>query len=479
MIKKILGGIVLASLLAGSVCGVVYGVKYNNLSKSEKVVSYDKQTKEIRDLQTQLAKAKGDCDTLQVSLDKMTAENTANYALVEELREEKASLEVEKSNLMAQTNADAATIADLEAQIEEKDSKIAELEATIAVNEETIATLTTDKNNLSARITQLETDLASITEENDDNLVQIALLEQQLLEAQNEVTRLSGLITDYENIKNEASQVIFYVGDKNVQTDAIKPNYCVTNLPTNETDTYRIDGWQLEDGTTVDPLTYPITEDTNFYAVYVNKYAVTFMDGETVVSSANVAADSFTWEIAPAKDGWTFEGWYLGNTKYTTEDTYALTGDVTFTAQYYKWEMIMEKYVSSRDYEAISNLFGSSLSASDITNGNGTLYNIYHMDTAFVAEENATYRVSGTITCLISSSICRHNYEFVGTVNELNHTWIVEDFISFNGTDAEFTMTYREDYFPYDGILPFHIVENTDNLMDAYLQNIERYVTLY
>lgn len=470
MIKKILGGIVLASLLAGSVCGVVYGVKYNNLSKSEKVVSYDKQTKEIRDLQTQLAKAKGDCDTLQVSLDKMTAENTANYALVEELREEKASLEVEKSNLMAQTNADAATIADLEAQIEEKDSKIAELEATIAANEEIIATLTTDKNNLSARITQLETDLASITEENDDNLVQIALLEQQLLEAQNEVTRLSGLITDYENIKNDASQVIFYVGDKNVQTDAIKPNYCVTNLPTNETDTYRIDGWQLEDGTTVDPLTYPITEDTNFYAVYVNKYAVTFMDGETVVSSANVATDSFTWETAPAKDGWTFEGWYLGETKYTTEDTYILTGDVTFTAQYYKWEEVVKYAVNiSGDFSGELDAFVGSSSAIYTDTSSTFLTYVENWN-----DDDSIYRVFGYANYVIPVGDAEGDYDFIGTISEIDGSTF--DGGKIGTTAFVFNLTYNDNLV--NGFSGFY-VDNLDGDIDGYTQTIERYVTLY
>lgn len=68
----------------------------------------------------------------------------------------------------------------------------------------------------------------------------------------------------------------------------------------------------------------------------VETVKVTFKDGETEVASVDVAKGS-TLELdkvpaAPAKDGYTFVGWYVGETKF--DGTITFDADTVFTAKY-------------------------------------------------------------------------------------------------------------------------------------------------
>lgn len=99
-------------------------------------------------------------------------------------------------------------------------------------------------------------------------------------------------------------------------------------------------GWATaENGTVVYPAGAEITAKNNIdlYAVWGDAYTVTFDNGG-VRSTADVAQNTAIGTKIPAdptKKGYTFEGWFNGETKLTAETV--IGGDVTYTA---KWTAI-------------------------------------------------------------------------------------------------------------------------------------------
>lgn len=270
MIKKIIGWLVLATLGAGSICGIVYGCKYHDLNNEYQTTDQLRNT--VDELNTLTRNLKIQVSALEAKEEELTTQN-------EELKLQVAELQTQ----VEENVGNAELVVELQAQIET-------LNATIEENNSKISTLTTERNNLSARVSelesqvaQLETTLENSEAENEDYVLQIATLEAQITSLQNEITRLNGLMADYEDMKNQAFEVNFYVGDSIVHTDAIKSGNFVEELPSVDLVKY----WKLEDGTQIDPLTYEITANTNFYAQTYEVGGYCFAFGSSTGSSIN------------------------------------------------------------------------------------------------------------------------------------------------------------------------------------------------
>lgn len=101
-------------------------------------------------------------------------------------------------------------------------------------------------------------------------------------------------------------------------------------------------GWSTEAGGAVvyaDGAEITVENDTDLYAVWGDAYTVTFVNDGKTTGTAVVARDT-TLAAAkmpenPTKKGYTFEGWFNGEDKLTTETT--ITANVTYTA---KWTPI-------------------------------------------------------------------------------------------------------------------------------------------
>lgn len=287
--------------------------------------NYNNVSAQLASKEEELAAKQNELDVANQTITTLTEERDS-------LQSEKTQLQADYNDLTERFNQQAVIINSKleeiqrkENIIKNKDEIIKSLNATIAENNTTIS--------------QLQADLDAITEENDENILQIASLETQITNLNNEIERLNGLIKEYEDLKDAASEVSFYLDGVSRVTYVVKNGDCVSMLPTIADTT--ILGYTLEDGTSVDPLTYTITEDTIFYIQAAAKYTATFKDGNSVVTTLIVEeGKNLAWPTAPVKDGWTFDGWYLGDEKYTEADTYSMNGDVTFTAQYYQWERV-------------------------------------------------------------------------------------------------------------------------------------------
>lgn len=99
---------------------------------------------------------------------------------------------------------------------------------------------------------------------------------------------------------------------------------------------YRFEGWFVTEGTTVTDTEWnfdkAVTEDITLTAKFTRLYKVTFT-GATVSEQQVVSGGRAVRPDDPAKEGYTFEGWYNGDTKWNFA-TDKVTADVTLTAKF-------------------------------------------------------------------------------------------------------------------------------------------------
>lgn len=107
-------------------------------------------------------------------------------------------------------------------------------------------------------------------EKTNQDQARIAELEARLAAQEETLTRLSGLIESYEEIKNGTYELSFKVDGKLYKTIAVVKNGNVKNLPNDpQKEGCAFEGW-VEEGneTLVDFTTYTATKDTTFLAKF-------------------------------------------------------------------------------------------------------------------------------------------------------------------------------------------------------------------
>ena len=314
--------------------GSVYEETSDKLNNYDGVIQmYKKKVEElnteITELRSNLSNITIEKNNLQNEIKSLTAERDKYLNDIDLLEKEKLSNNEKISLLNAQI-----------LELEDENETLAEDKSSLLLQ---VESLTKENNDKQTEIDSLNQQVATLNSSlnNANSLItekdnEISQLESDLLIQTNEVTRLNGLIDSYNEMASVSYEVQFYAGDTLLSACAVKSGEKVltTKIPTNEE--YRIDGWKLSDGTSVDPLNYEITEDTIFYADYVRQYNVTFIDGETTLFTGKLGTDRVSY-TAPEKDGYSFWGWIcsVDGKTYTDLSTYELTQDVTFYAQYY------------------------------------------------------------------------------------------------------------------------------------------------
>ena len=132
--------------------------------------------------------------------------------------------------------------------------------------------------------------------------------------------------------------VTFKDGETTVDTVMVNKGETVTaeKMPkVPEKTGYTFKGWFIgEDEFTGDTV---VNDNITVTAVYeINKYTVTFKDGENELGKAdvdyNTAIGAANMPADPTKEGYTFDGWYDGETKITAETV--VTGNITATAKF-------------------------------------------------------------------------------------------------------------------------------------------------
>ena len=132
-------------------------------------------------------------------------------------------------------------------------------------------------------------------------------------------------------------------GGTEVAAQKIKSGEKATEPTAPTKDGYTFDGWFTDSGfTTAFSFSSEITADITLYAKWIDAskptFTVTFsVDGATTTQTVEENAKA-TKPTDPTKNGYTFTGWYNGDSKFEFDT--AITANVTLTA---KWELITYK----------------------------------------------------------------------------------------------------------------------------------------
>ena len=144
-----------------------------------------------------------------------------------------------------------------------------------------------------------------------------------------------------------------------------KPPLSLPETPTKEG--YIFVGWYLDESLTQPYNGEPITEDMTFYAKFeIIRYTVTYDSA----GGSNVLAQTCDWNTTPpfaakpTRTGYTFLGWYDGDTAYTDANgrflVEGITANVTLTAKWKIQTFTVTFLVENEVYKTVTVEYGQS-----------------------------------------------------------------------------------------------------------------------
>lgn len=144
--------------------------------------------------------------------------------------------------------------------------------------------------------------------------------------------------------------------------DLIELYLCVVELPPDPVkEGHVFVGWYYDQAFTRPYDGQPIYVNTELYAKFVvNQYTVVFDSaGGSSVPNQTVNWNTSATLVAPTRDGYVFEGWYLSNgTQYTNQP---VTNDITLTAHWEIKTFTVTFYVDNEVYATKTVEYGQSL----------------------------------------------------------------------------------------------------------------------
>ena len=199
--------------------------------------------------------------------------------------------------------------------------------------------------------------------------------------------------------EKNAYTLTFKDGETTVATASVEygAKIAADKIPSDPTkEGYRFDGWF--NGKTKFDKEATVKADATYVAKYtINSYTLTFKDGETTVATASVeygakiAADKIPSD--PTKEGYRFDGWFNGETKFDKEA--AVKADATYTAKYTKQGAEKGTYTGAQGNLVLDGYGAAKLGETDVAytvEGNVVTIgaNKYKL---VVTEESSTYIV--------------------------------------------------------------------------------------
>lgn len=366
---------------------------------------------ELKDSKDSLATVTLERDELNISVNQLKNERATLQTQVSDLQSQVEELSIKKTENEAEINR-------LNSEISTKNELISSLQQNKTENEEEIANLTAQVNSLTeqvntltqqktenlAEIERLTAELATKTstiEELNTSISEkeetITSLNAQILSLQNEVTRLTGLLAGYEEIKNGTFEVSFYSDETLCVTKVVKYNKCVEDDIENPTKTgYLFDGWSLDGVNVIDYKTITITQNTVFKAVYTKAYNVVFVHDKTLSYTSQVRAGTCTTPMTIENTTYKiFNGWKV-NGEFVDVSTYVINQDTTFVADYtYKYDVTFkfkDQVLSSQIVQ--DGQFATAPTVSD--------------------ESFSAWTLNGSDTVDVSATPITENTEFIG-----------------------------------------------------------------
>ncbi len=270
-------------LFAGSIAGIYFGIRFK-ISQDE-LAKYSESIQIIEDLKIQLKSANEREETLTANLALVTSERDQNQQQVNSLtieietkntritelenkaEEDKtsiANLTAEKTRLEGELSTSEEANSAKQSRITELEAEITRLETSLSNTQSAKAEVESERNQLQVDKTDLESQIAQANE-------RINALEADKLALQNEVTRLTGLLESYDEIKNGTREVTFYNGEVLYASKAVKTGTYVTGIETPIKEISKFVGWYDSEGNKFEIETTPITEDVTLYAHFEQK----------------------------------------------------------------------------------------------------------------------------------------------------------------------------------------------------------------
>ena len=394
----------------------------------------DSLESDIEDLQNELSQANEDYQILQ-------AELTTKTNQVISLQNQVNNLQTLVNQLNATNELNLTTISTLNSQIETLNSQISDLTYQINNNDSTVASLNNQIAQLQESISYYENYISNlesetqvvVTFEFDGSVYNIQIVNKGATVSVVNPTSTDYVQFNYWTINEEQIDLSSYTFNTNTKVVAdVTYSYDVTfyvdnaehntqiveygnqaTTPTVPTKTgYTFLGWSLNGSDIVDLSTVTITENTNFYALFVQQFSVQFVYEDDVISTQTINNGAYA--TSPSVESTTykvFNGWKVNGTSVNVE-TYKIVGATTFVADItYKYDVTFmvddEEYntqiVTSGQYATVpvaptkdGYIFkGWSLNGSDIIDLSGnsitattTYYAVFGLQAGFYSDDN-------------------------------------------------------------------------------------------
>ena len=346
--RKAIGIIMIILLFGGSICGVIFGVKYKNsidtMYTQEQVEQikedvknewadqekdYVRQIEEcltaLEDFQERFSETSNSLITLQGQYDELlekynqsVVENQPLHEEIENLNNEVASLKELNSSYVVQVNALTEEITKLELQIDEL----------LNYKEDN----STSINELNSVIAELNSKISEFESIKIEYNTQIALLNNSIESYKNEIENYKDIIEDLKEINS--SVVTFSFDGQIISTQQVNKTEFPTEVEIPSSGDYVFDGWMLK-GTSeiIDPYTYSITQDTEFVASLRKYKNITFIvDDEPVSTQQIIENTELVLPENPVKEHYLFLGWSLDGSNVIDITSYEFIQDTNLIA---------------------------------------------------------------------------------------------------------------------------------------------------
>ena len=294
--KKFIGWVIIILLFAGSVCGIVFGIRY--IQNKNYIENNIGTLEEIEELKDQIDDYQFDIASLTEQLTVALNQNVVDAGTIEslniELKNVKDELESKKIELEAIKN----NLNESNTQIESLTTSLAqtqsELEATILELEEVTVSL----NNALAQSELDQETISNLTSQVEDLSSQNESLSSQVINLNNQILELQAQLEVYEGMDLDNCYKLTFINDSNdaiVSTSYIKKNKIFNYPPTIlNTYDYWFYGWaQTEESEELfDFEDFLVDKDYTFYSVLSNNVDLKInSDNSMFVYEDNEAAE--------------------------------------------------------------------------------------------------------------------------------------------------------------------------------------------
>ncbi|WP_083635527.1 S-layer homology domain-containing protein [Peptoniphilus porci] len=180
--------------------------------------------------------------------------------------------------------------------------------------------------------------------------------------------------------------VTFNSDGSEVKKEPVKSGETVTKPEDPTKDGYIFKGWY--DGDTKVTFPYEVTRSVTLTAKWAEKFTVTFnSDGGSEVPSQDVESGQKANEpLKPKKEGYTFKGWYDGDTKFDFNT--AITGDKSLKAKWEKDVPVTKVLSISERYYDKGRFYGKVTADGDAVKG--ATVKLYDYDGDYTGKSDVT-----------------------------------------------------------------------------------------